>query len=156
MKKGFTLIELLAVIVILGIIALVTVPIALNTIQQGKQDMFDEQIELIEAGARTFSTEAIYKKNGVYYNSLYQLAKGTSTEPVVISLKILQENGNLSYDISNPLCKGKAKYFSPENTMIRYTYNGKDFVIDIYDVDMGLQKGKEGLEESCTLPISGD
>ena len=32
-KKGFTLVELLAVIVILGILALITTPLVLNTIE---------------------------------------------------------------------------------------------------------------------------
>ena len=36
MKKGFTLIELLAVIVIISIVALITVPILLNVIDNAK------------------------------------------------------------------------------------------------------------------------
>ncbi len=45
MKQGFTLIELLAVIVILSIIALITVPIVSNTIENSKRDSFKRSIE---------------------------------------------------------------------------------------------------------------
>ena len=38
MKKGFTLIELLAVIIILGIIALITTPIIQNAINSSSEE----------------------------------------------------------------------------------------------------------------------
>ncbi len=37
-KRGFTLIELLAVIVILGILALITVPIVLKLVNNARRD----------------------------------------------------------------------------------------------------------------------
>lgn len=50
-KKGFTLIELLAVIVILAIIALITVPILLNVIDKSKKGALqDSAYGIIEAG----------------------------------------------------------------------------------------------------------
>lgn len=50
MKKGFTLIELLGVIVILAIIALVTTPLILNTIQTSREKAFiDTGYSLISA-----------------------------------------------------------------------------------------------------------
>ncbi len=152
MKKGFTLIELLAVIIILGIIALVSVPIALNTIKDGKQDMYDEQIELIKSGARTLSSEAIYKSNkNTLFQEIYKVMKGELAETNV-SLKILQENGYLNYEISNPLCNdSKSKYFDPETTMVQIKYNGKDFEFEVYNSNLGISRGKEGLENSCCL-----
>ena len=36
MKKGFTLVELIAVIIIIGIIAMITFPIVNNSIQKSK------------------------------------------------------------------------------------------------------------------------
>ena len=36
-KKGFTLIELLAVIVILAVVALISMPLVLNTIDKAKR-----------------------------------------------------------------------------------------------------------------------
>ena len=61
----------------------------------------------------------------------------------------LQKYGYTNYDINNPLCNGKNKYFSPDNTMIQITYNGKDFVFEIYDQGSGISEGKAGLEQSC-------
>lgn len=45
MKKGFTLIELLAVIVIIGIIALITYPIVNNVIAESEKNTFKASIE---------------------------------------------------------------------------------------------------------------
>jgi type IV pilus assembly protein PilA len=40
-KKGFTLIELLAVILILGIIALIAIPVVNNIIKEAKRGAFE-------------------------------------------------------------------------------------------------------------------
>lgn len=45
MKQGFTLIELLAIIVILSIIALITIPIVSDTIENSKRDSFKRSVE---------------------------------------------------------------------------------------------------------------
>ena len=39
-QKGFTLLELLAVIVILAIVALITVPLIMNTIEDAKEGAY--------------------------------------------------------------------------------------------------------------------
>ncbi len=44
-KKGFTLIELLAVIVILGIIALIATPIVINVIEKARQESYKRSVE---------------------------------------------------------------------------------------------------------------
>ena len=46
-RKGFTLIELLAVVVILAVILVVTIPSVLNTMDTAKQKSFDDAIEVI-------------------------------------------------------------------------------------------------------------
>lgn len=51
MKKGFTLIELLAVIVILGIIAVLVVPSVIGTINKSRNSLSKSQIETIEKAA---------------------------------------------------------------------------------------------------------
>ena len=40
MKKGFTLVELLAVIILLGVLAVITIPIINNTAQRTELDPF--------------------------------------------------------------------------------------------------------------------
>ena len=45
MKKGFTLVELLAVIVILALIALITIPVILNVVEKSKTKTYYRSIE---------------------------------------------------------------------------------------------------------------
>lgn len=47
MKKGFTLVELLAVIVILGIVAVITSPLIQNVIESSKMNAFKSSINSI-------------------------------------------------------------------------------------------------------------
>ncbi|MCI9234017.1 MAG: prepilin-type N-terminal cleavage/methylation domain-containing protein [Bacilli bacterium] len=51
-KKGFTLIELLAVIVILAIIALISVPIVLNIVKKAQKEAFQDSVYHIMEGAK--------------------------------------------------------------------------------------------------------
>ncbi len=46
-KKGFTLVELLAVIVVLAIILVITVPMILNTMGSAKSDSFDASLNTV-------------------------------------------------------------------------------------------------------------
>ncbi|MDD2434913.1 MAG: prepilin-type N-terminal cleavage/methylation domain-containing protein [Bacilli bacterium] len=55
MKKGFTLIEVLAVIIILGIIALIVVPLVNDSIQSSREKVRNNQIETIERAAEQWA-----------------------------------------------------------------------------------------------------
>ena len=59
MKKGFTLVELLGVIVIIGVIALITMPILTNTISQSEEKTYNKQVKMIEASAKEWGVENI-------------------------------------------------------------------------------------------------
>ena len=56
-KKGFTLVELLAVIVILGIIALITVPNVLKTINNSKGKLKTVQVETLKGACKNYVTK---------------------------------------------------------------------------------------------------
>ncbi len=71
-KKGFTLIELLAVIIVLSVIALITVPIVINVIEKTRKESFKDsvlgafgQIEyyLVENNLKNMPEEGIEIKN---------------------------------------------------------------------------------------------
>lgn len=57
MKKGFTLVELLAVLVILSIIVVVSVPQLLSMINSSKQNTKVRVIKLIESAARVYASD---------------------------------------------------------------------------------------------------
>ena len=59
-KKGFTLVEILAVIVILGLLALIAIPNVASTIKKQEESMYKSQLELIKEGARGFVASNIF------------------------------------------------------------------------------------------------
>ena len=61
-NKGFTLIELLAVIIILGILALITVPIVSNYISNTRTDTYQAHEKTMKEAARSLTVECINGK----------------------------------------------------------------------------------------------
>lgn len=68
MKKGFTLVELLAVIVILGIILVISVPIINDLVDESEKKTFLSDAQTIYRTALTFSVDDI-TNDGVIYSS---------------------------------------------------------------------------------------
>lgn len=57
MKKGFTLAELLGVIIILGLLAVVTMPIVTGIIKDSKEETYKKQVNIIETVAKEWGVE---------------------------------------------------------------------------------------------------
>ena len=58
-KKAFTLIELLAVITILGIVSLITVPVVIGVISKSKENLYNSQVSYIEKASKKWSVDNI-------------------------------------------------------------------------------------------------
>lgn len=88
--KGFTLAELLGVIAILGIIAMITVPAINRSLNQGREDLYQTQIEELKKGAQDYYTE-----------HLDEMPDKINTSNCK-TINELQKEGYLPLDIKNP------------------------------------------------------
>ena len=82
MRKGFTLIELLAVVTILAIVSLVTVPIVTQMINNSKKSTYDRQVEQIELASQNWFLDQ-------------PITLANSDEIIIVDLSILLSNGYL-------------------------------------------------------------
>ncbi|MEG0266852.1 MAG: type II secretion system protein, partial [Bacilli bacterium] len=56
-KNAFTLIELISILTLLGLIAVITVPIMSNTINKSKDKSLKEQENIIEKAAKKYALD---------------------------------------------------------------------------------------------------
>ena len=106
MKKGFTLIELLAVIVILSVITLITIPMITNVIEESKKKALASSIQGLVESANLYAIE----KDGVYEFLFDKEHKGSTLKGESLDYRgtidgegklYLDKEGNVSVCISN-------------------------------------------------------
>ena len=106
MKKGFTLIELLAVIVILSVITLITVPMITNVIEESKKKALASSVEGLVESANLYAIE----KDGVYEFLFDKEHQGSTIKGESLDYRgnidgegklYLDKEGNVSVCISN-------------------------------------------------------
>ena len=114
MKKGFTLIELLAVIVILAIIGVITVPIIGNVIEESKKEALEASVRGIVDATDYFAIS----NDGVYEFIFDENNKGVTLKGDSLDYTgsvdakgklILDREGNIS------LCLMNEKYYAYKN-----------------------------------------
>ena len=105
-KKGFTLIELLAVIVILSVITLITIPMITNVIEESKKKALASSVEGLVESANLYAIE----KDGVYEFLFDKEHKGSTIKGESLDYRgtidgkgklYLDREGNVSVCISN-------------------------------------------------------
>lgn len=133
-KKGFTLAELMGVIVILLAVFMIAIPTIDRTLKQGRQKLFDEQVETIKASLQEWT-------------SIYQ--KPREGEAIKLTLSQLKEAGLADYDITNP----KTEKLFP-NDMVLTIYNN-DGILE-YSVDTESGSNITNYEQLPVITLIGD
>lgn len=119
MKKGFTLIELLAVLVLVGVLAIIGSVSVTKLIQSSKTKSYQKQIKNIESAAKLYVT-----KNGYFL----QETDGFET---YITIEEIQKSGNLPKgDILDPRTDKKMEgcikiTYDINNKKYKYTYTSQ-------------------------------
>ncbi len=92
-RKGFTLVEVLAVVVILGIIGVITVPFIMNIINKSKRDTFVDSSRFLVKAASQYRSNAIMNHTDRTLNINFAKDKC----PLEVSGQ-LPDSGNLKMD----------------------------------------------------------
>lgn len=135
-KKGFTLIETLGVLILLGVIALITVPVVRDTIKSSKQELYDEQISQIENGLKNWA-----------HADVFLLPEANDT--IKLSLGQLSQTGFISYEIQNPKTN---KCFSNESILTISKYNNTY----VYKAEEMLDVDCDLINEAPTIKLNGN
>lgn len=120
MKNGFTLAELLGVIALLGIIGMITIPAIDSSLNKGKDELYDTQIEQIKKGGQDYYTE-----------HLKEMPKDDGDESCR-TIKQLQDDGYLPIDIKNPKTN---KNFSSLTEVCVSKIGGNEYSYQVKEVD---------------------
>lgn len=119
MKKGFTLVELLAVIVILGIIAVITIPRIQDVLYESQDDAYD------------LLTSQIVNKAKDYVNNNGLDENVTSVNPVDVYLSDLIAAGYIEDgDLADP--RNSSDYIDADASYVRFTLENSALVSTPY------------------------
>lgn len=123
-NKGFTLVELLAVLVILGIVALVSIPAITGSLKNYKYTLYETQIKNIENAARVWGSDHIYELPNDENSSEDVTYSKSVTYPsnykrLFITLGDLQNEGYIDKELKSVKSKGnKEELISPDMIIV--------------------------------------
>lgn len=128
MKKGFTLAELIGALVILSALILILIPIVDKQVKEGKEELYNKQIESIKLSMELWVSDYQKPNNG---------------ETITITLAQLKQASLVDIDIKNP----KTKKFFPNDMLL--TITNREGLLE-YDV---LTNTGSNIEEFAQMPI---
>ena len=113
-RKGFTLIELLAVIILIAIIGIITVPNLLNTVDSSKEASYDILIKNIVTASKTYYEECEYGdlSNSTKYGDYACII---TDKTITIKLSDLANTGFLSVSVKDVDENNKKQVLDPRN-----------------------------------------
>lgn len=120
MKKGFTLIELLAILALLGIIILVTVPSIISTNQKSEENNYKQFLATIEN-----ATEIYIETHADKYETL----KTTHNTKETVQIETLINGDYINSSLTNPRTdktlseENGSVTVTNKNGTLTYTYN---------------------------------
>ena len=147
-NRGFTLIEVLAVIFILGVIALITVPTITNVISKNKDDNYENLKKSIVSAAKVYMSDNRYNiklgkniskpdadtcRNSDDKREVIEVdGIDLSSNPSTLTLNLLVESGNLKAKDKIIINPKTDKNINLSNSYIKVFYNckTKDYVYD--------------------------
>lgn len=116
-NKGFTLVEILAVITIIGLLALITIPTVDSIIRSSKEEAYEVQKDSILMGLKNWAA------------SKTLTLPDTKGETLTTTIGDLKEAGFLEVETKNPmndLCFSNATILVITRTNNSYTYTFSD------------------------------
>lgn len=132
--RGFTLVELLAIVVILGVISLITVPTVTSLIDKNKEDSYKSLEKSIISATKVFISDNRYNITLDNSTICSDSNKTRSIESIntinitdnKITIKVLIDSGNLN--------EGKDAIINPKNSNEKLNLNNS-YVIVEYNCD---------------------
>jgi len=115
-KKGFSLVEMIAVLIILGVVALITLPNIIGIGKKSKQQLYEVQIKTLKDSSNILLSEYI------------QTLSLQNNESITFELKLLKDMDILNQEFKNPLTDN---YFS-DNSLITLTNNNDIFATTLF------------------------
>ncbi len=116
-RRGFTLVEILTAIILLGILAIIIVPVIENTLKKTGDKLYEGQISNIKSATKNWASK-----------NPYELPENEG-ETITITLGQLQEEGFIDKNIKNP--KNKEKFSSALKIII--TKEKENFHYEVID-----------------------
>lgn len=140
-KNGFTLMEMLAVVLVLAIIALITVPLINKQFRDSTNTLYNAQLDNIKEGAKNWAGDHLDQ------------IPSTENGAVSVTLKDLQDQGYIKKKLENPKTK---KPFEP-TISVQIVYIGGNYTYRVVGENLVKypNKGTKGWRVSTNPSLGG-